>query len=139
MTTASPAEGHGRRVSWPTLLAFGLPSSGYAFYLFFVQFYFLKYATDVLLIAPAVAGALIGAGRLWDAVSDPRAGYWSDRTRTRLGRRRPWLLAGIPLLAVSSLMVLSLLTAVLASLVWFLLASLVARIENREAEALLAA
>jgi GPH family glycoside/pentoside/hexuronide:cation symporter len=40
-------------------------------------------------------------------VSDPLAGYWSDRTRSRLGRRRPWLLAGIPLLAASSIMVWS--------------------------------
>ena len=51
---------------------------------------------------------------------------------------RVFLLAGPWILAVSSLMVVSLLTAVLASLVWFLLARLVARIEHREAEALLA-
>jgi len=42
-------------------------------------------------------------------------------------------------LAISSLMVISLLTAILTALVWFLLASLVARVENREADALLTA
>jgi GPH family glycoside/pentoside/hexuronide:cation symporter len=95
------------RLGWGTLAAFGTPAAAYSFYLFYAQFYFLKYATDVLLIAPAAAGALIGVGRLWDAVSDPLAGYWSDRTRTRFGRRRPWLFAGIPLMAISSVMVWS--------------------------------
>lgn len=53
--------------------------------------YLMKFATDVLLIAPAVMGSLIAASRLWDAVSDPLAGYLSDRTRSRFGRRRIWL------------------------------------------------
>ena len=53
--------------------------------------YLMKFATDVLLIAPAVMGSLIAASRLWDAVSDPMAGYLSDRTRSRFGRRRIWL------------------------------------------------
>jgi len=55
----------------------------------------------VLLLAPVTIGLLFGLGRIWDAVSDPVIGYWSDRTRSRLGRRRPWMLAGIPMLAVS--------------------------------------
>ena len=57
-----------------------------------VSLYLLKFATDVLLIAPAVVGAIFLAGRVWDAVSDPLVGHLSDRTRTRLGRRRPWFL-----------------------------------------------
>ena len=72
------------------------PVVGLSTTLFIVQFYFLKFATDVLLLAPAAIGLLFGAGRIWDAVSDPLAGYWSDRTRTRLGRRRPWMLVAIP-------------------------------------------
>ncbi len=53
--------------------------------------YLMKFATDVLLIAPAVMGSLIAASRLWDAISDPLAGYFSDRTQSRFGRRRIWL------------------------------------------------
>ena len=58
-----------------------------------ISMYLLKFATDVLLIAPATIGAIFLAGRIWDAVSDPLVGTLSDRTRTRLGRRRPWMLA----------------------------------------------
>jgi GPH family glycoside/pentoside/hexuronide:cation symporter len=59
--------------------------------------YLMKFATDVLLIAPAAMGTLIAASRLWDAVSDPMAGYLSDRTRSPLGRRRSWMFgAAIP-------------------------------------------
>ena len=55
--------------------------------------YLLKFSTDVVGLAPALVGALFGAGRIWDALSDPLAGYWSDRTRTAWGRRRPFILA----------------------------------------------
>ena len=86
------------RLPFSTILAWGVPALGYAFPLFFVQVYFLKFATDVLLLSPAMIGLMFGAGRLWDAVTDPIAGYLSDRTNTRFGRRRPWMLLGVPLL-----------------------------------------
>lgn len=63
--------------------------------------YFFKYATDVLLVSPGVLGSLMAASRLWDAVSDPLAGYLSDRTTSKLGRRRPWMLAGALLLGIA--------------------------------------
>lgn len=66
-----------------------------------VGFYFMKYSTDVLLLAPATVGVIFGASRIWDAVTDPLAGYFSDKTRTRLGRRRPWMLAFALPLALS--------------------------------------
>lgn len=39
-------------------------------------------------------GVIFLIGRLWDAVTDPLAGSLSDRTRSRFGRRRPWIAAG---------------------------------------------
>jgi GPH family glycoside/pentoside/hexuronide:cation symporter len=65
----------------------------------------MKFATDVLLIAPAVMGVIYSMSRIWDAVSDPLVGYLSDRTTTRLGRRRTWILASSVPISASFYMV----------------------------------
>jgi GPH family glycoside/pentoside/hexuronide:cation symporter len=57
------------------------------------QFYLLPFYTDVVVLAPALAGLGKMLGLVWDAVNDPITGWFSDRTTTRLGRRRPYLLA----------------------------------------------
>jgi Na+/melibiose symporter-like transporter len=49
----------------------------------------------------AAVGAVLLAARLWDVVTDPLIGVLSDRTPGRLGRRKPWMLAGLPLAVVS--------------------------------------
>ncbi len=54
----------------------------------FVMFAF----TDLLAIAPATAGMIFLIARSWDAINDPVMGFVADRTRTRWGRFRPWLL-----------------------------------------------
>ena len=82
----------GDRVSWRTITAYGAPAVGAGYMYLLLSLYMMKFATDVLLIAPAVMGLIYSASRIWDAVSDPLVGYLSDRTTTRLGRRRSWLL-----------------------------------------------
>jgi glycoside/pentoside/hexuronide:cation symporter, GPH family len=56
--------------------------------------YLLNYMTDVLGIAAFMAGAIIFGARMYDLVTDPLMGYISDRTQSRWGRRRPFLLLG---------------------------------------------
>ena len=75
------------------LLAWALPAAGQVAMLWLVIVYLLKFSTDVLGVGPAVVGGLFGLARLWDAVSDPAVGFWSDRTACRFGRRRPWMAA----------------------------------------------
>ncbi|MBW2242450.1 MAG: MFS transporter [Deltaproteobacteria bacterium] len=89
---------HPPRISIARLTAYGGPAFGLGYLLFFLQFYFLKFATDVLLLAPAVIGVAMTVAKLWDAISDPLVGTWSDRTRSPLGRRRPWMFAGLPVM-----------------------------------------
>ena len=55
--------------------------------------YFLIYATDVLLMAPALVGTLMAISKIYDGVSDVVIATWSDRTKSKAGRRRPFLLA----------------------------------------------
>jgi GPH family glycoside/pentoside/hexuronide:cation symporter len=81
------------RVPWRTLLTYALPQLGVGYMFGLVILYLLKFSTDVLFIAPATMGLIFGISRLWDTIADPAAGYLSDRTRTRLGRRRPWFIA----------------------------------------------
>lgn len=66
-----------------------------------ISFYYLYFLTDVVRIAPALAGTVILISKIYDAITDPLEGIIADRTRTRLGRRRPYLLAGIPLVFLS--------------------------------------
>lgn len=66
-----------------------------------ISFFYLYFLTDVVKIAPALAGVAFLVSKVWDAVSDPIMGIISDRTRTRFGRRRPYFLAGIFAIFVS--------------------------------------
>lgn len=61
----------------------------------------LFYMTSVLGVSPALAGGLLFAVRLYDAVTDPVMGAISDRTRHRWGPQRPYLLLGAFALALS--------------------------------------
>jgi oligogalacturonide transporter len=66
-----------------------------------LSFYYLIFLTDVVRLNPALAGTVILISKAYDAITDPFEGVLSDRTRTRLGRRRPYLLAGIPMVFLS--------------------------------------
>ena len=59
-----------------------------------VPFWYLFFLTDVAHLNPALAGVTVLVGGIWDAINDPLVGLLSDRTRTRWGRRRPYLLFG---------------------------------------------
>src|ERR1041384_1403514 len=61
----------------------------------------LPYLTDTLGVAAGIAGLLVLAPKAWDVLINPVAGRISDRTRTRWGARRPFLLAGGLALAVT--------------------------------------
>ncbi len=58
-----------------------------------VSTYLLLYLTGIAGLKPAVAGGIAAMGSLWDALCGPVMGAWSDRVRTRLGQRKPFLLA----------------------------------------------
>ncbi len=82
-----------------TKLGFGICDLGGNLFFTALGFWSLNYLTDVVGLGAALAGTAIMIGKIWDAVTDPMMGFISDRTRTRWGRRRPYLLYGsVPLL-----------------------------------------
>ncbi len=75
------------------ILAYAAPRIAFGIMGTLFGVYFMKFATDVLLIAPAIIGTILAIGRFWDGITDPLIGYLSDRTRSPIGRRRIWLFA----------------------------------------------
>jgi len=74
-------------------LFYGTGDFGFALTDTVIGVLFAIFLTDVVGLAPALAAAIF-IGRTWDYINDPIIGYISDRTRTRWGRRRPFLLVG---------------------------------------------
>ncbi|GII55742.1 MFS transporter [Planotetraspora thailandica] len=58
----------------------------------------LYYMTNVLAVPALLAGVVVFLPKAWDLVINPLVGQWSDRTTSRWGPRRPWLLAGAAVL-----------------------------------------
>ncbi|MEU9884856.1 MFS transporter [Sphaerisporangium sp. NPDC051011] len=61
----------------------------------------LFYLTNILAVPAWLAGVVVFAPKAWDFVINPLVGQWSDRTTSRWGPRRPWLLGGAAILPVS--------------------------------------
>ncbi len=75
-------------------LAFGAGDIGPGMTANLLAFSFLIFLTTAAGLSPVAAGSVLAIGRIWDAVNDPFIGYLSDKTRTRWGRRYPWIVLG---------------------------------------------
>jgi GPH family glycoside/pentoside/hexuronide:cation symporter/probable glucitol transport protein GutA len=81
------------RLTWFEKLSFSLAGMGqniiYNFMVSLVMFYY----TDVALISAGTVGLILLVSRIWDAINDPIMGLIADRTHTKIGKLRPYLLA----------------------------------------------
>jgi GPH family glycoside/pentoside/hexuronide:cation symporter len=82
-------------------LAYALPAFALAVVGIPVYVYIPKFYTDVVGVDITVVGYLLFGVRIFDAVTDPMIGWWSDGYRSKMGRRRPFILLGALLLAIS--------------------------------------
>ncbi|NQU07499.1 MAG: MFS transporter [Candidatus Abyssubacteria bacterium] len=88
----------GEKLSIREMVSYGLPRFGSAAMFLAVGIYLPKFYTDTLLLAPAFIAWTFLIGRFWDGFTDPIMGHISDRTRSKMGRRRPYfLVSAIPL------------------------------------------
>ena len=82
------------RLGRSTHLGYALGSIGTAAFGTVPGLLLLYYLTDVLGVAAGIAGLVVFAPKAWDVVLNPWIGNRSDRTQSRWGPRRPWMLAG---------------------------------------------
>lgn len=75
-------------------LGYGLGDFASSFYLNFFGFFLFYFFVDLAGVAPAAIGLMLIVTKLVDAVTDPMMGALADRTRTRWGRYRPYILWG---------------------------------------------
>jgi GPH family glycoside/pentoside/hexuronide:cation symporter len=83
-----------KRLSGGAKVGYGAGELGVAATEFFVRVYLLKLYVDTIGLSASVAGLVLALAVVWDAVTDPLMGEISDRTRSRFGRRRPWIGVG---------------------------------------------
>lgn len=83
------------KLSLWTKLAYGAADFGFAFTDSAVAVLFAIFLTDIVGLAAAQAALAVFIGKSWDYINDPLIGYFTDRTRSRWGRRRPYLLFGM--------------------------------------------
>ena len=89
------------RVKW----LYGSGDIGFSLTNTILNVYLALFLTDVVGLTPAVAAVAFFVGSTWDYINDPIVGYISDRTRTRWGRRRPFLLFGaLPMAAAFTML-----------------------------------
>lgn len=88
----------GRRLA--AFAALGIATGGFNIPL---QIFLPPYYTATIGLSLRTVGAVFLAARLWSALCDPIVGWASDRTHTRFGRRKPWVLIGGLLFLIGSL------------------------------------
>lgn len=92
-----PSRAAGAAAHWEPstgqLLLYGLPALPVSMIVLSVAIYLPNFYTDDLGLPAGMLAWVFLAGRLWDAATDPLMGHLSDRTRTRWGRRRPYMFA----------------------------------------------
>jgi len=82
------------KLNFTTKLAYGAGDMGPAITANILVFFLLYFFTNVAGLPAGLASLILAIGKISDAINDPITGILSDRTRSRWGRRLPWILGG---------------------------------------------
>ena len=89
------------RLRTRTKVFYGIGDLGNAVVNSAIQFFLMKFYTDGALVMPALAGNALLIGKIWDAVNDPLFGWFTDKTKSRFGKRRVFMIFGAIPLAIA--------------------------------------
>ena len=92
----------GEKLPLLSTIAYSIGSSGSNVSFYMINNYLMLFYTDIVTLSAAAISAIMLIARIWDAVT--MMGMIEDRTRTRWGKFRPWLMIGPPFLAIFNLL-----------------------------------
>ena len=96
MDTTQPT----RTASLPKMVGYGFGQCANSLVMNGINGFAMLYYTEALKLSPALAGMAMSVSIFWEALTEPVMGHYSDHTRSRYGRRHPWMLLGGLLMAV---------------------------------------
>jgi len=104
MTTIPHQNNRLAKLSLKERIGYGLGDAGFNFYWAIIGSYLVFFYTDIFGISAAAAATMVTVTKIIDAFTDPAVGALADRTKTRWGKFRPYLLIGaIPMMAAGIL------------------------------------
>lgn len=86
------------------MIGYGLGEVGCQLSWYMINSYLNIFYTDVVGLSGAVISTIVLIARIWDAINDPMMGQIADRTNTRWGRFRPYLMFAPPFLAIFNIL-----------------------------------
>ncbi len=89
-----------RSASFPKMVGYGLGECANSLIMNGFFGFAMLYYTEALKLSPSLAGIAMSVSVFWEAITEPVMGHFSDHTRSRFGRRHPWMLSGGLMMAV---------------------------------------
>lgn len=84
--------------------AFALNNTATNIFMFLMTFV-SYYATGIVSLGTVLVSTLITGSRLWDGITDPIVGLWIDKTDGKLGKFRPFMIAGYVVMTITVLLI----------------------------------
>lgn len=92
------------KLSKKSIISYGLGETASQLVWQFVGTYLTVFYMDVVGLAPMAVSAIMMVAKIWDAINDPMMGGITERTRTKWGRFRPYIIFGAPFLGLFSVL-----------------------------------
>ena len=97
---ADTSQVHPPKLSNKRLFLYGLTDMPVMMSIFPAMVFIPRFYSSDMGVSLAMVGTIIFAVRILDVFTDPLMGYISDRTSTRFGRRRPWVILATPIMMI---------------------------------------